>query len=111
MRIKHFKLLPEAADADVAWALNECVARQSLTMVDGYNLLAARLTAKGVGPIPSRTSFHRLVVDCRENGIPPRYQVGPKQGLISARRVGLDAEALARLVDDRIEAAFRRRGL
>jgi len=110
MRIKHFKLLPEAADEDVAWALDQCVTRQSLTMVNGYKLLAERLSAKGIAPIPSQTSFHRLVVDCRDNGIPTRYQPPARKGLLRSR-TPLELEAITRVIDERIEAALRRRGL
>jgi hypothetical protein len=104
MRIKAFMLLPEAADADVAWALDQCLTRQSLTQKDAYKGLVERLKARGINEHPRHSSFHRFVLHARTHGIPPRYK--PDQ---AKEQTGL--EALIVLLDERIEAALKRRGL
>lgn len=101
MRIKSFKLLPETADEDVAWAIDQCVTRQSLTQVKAYEGLKARLAARGIAP-PKFSSFNRLVVEFREQGVPARYRVVPKAAPDPM------AELIA-LIDARIEAALKRR--
>lgn len=103
MRIKSFKLLPEAADEDVAWAIDQCVTRQSLTQVKAYEGLKARLAAKGIAP-PKFSSFNRLVVEFREGVVPARYRVAPKTAADPV-------VTLTDLVNTLVDAALKRRGL
>lgn len=106
MRLKAFKLLPEAADADVAWAVDQCVTRESMTISAAFAELQRRLAAKGISS-PAFSSFHRLIQELRDTGVPPRYRL-QKAAAAAELPAGLLA-ALTELVDQRIEHALQRR--
>jgi len=103
VRSSTIQLLPAAADAAVAAALDAVIVRGSATQRDALAVLNGELARLGLGEI-SVNAFNRLVLRFRQSGIPARYR-------LSAEPSAPANDLLMELIDQRIDAALQRIGV